>query len=74
MASSDGLRIGKVSLGAVASVAIVVLGLGASYAGQSSTRIGNLERQGSVSRSKIEGIEKRLDYMTEILEKLRDRP
>ena len=72
MASGE-LRIGKGWIGAAATVLIAVVTIGASYAGQSSARIGNLEQQGSVHRSKLDGLEKRLDYMTDILEKLRDR-
>lgn len=74
MASSGELRIGRGWIGAAATMAIAVGTIGAAHAAQSASRIGSLERQGSVNRSKIEGIEKRLDYMTSILEKLRDRP
>ena len=75
--SNEGLRIGKASLGAVATVLIAVAGITASYAGELSNRIGSLERQVSSIESRHDAEQDatqcELAEIKSIVEKIRDR-
>jgi len=77
MASSDGLRIGKASLGSVAVVALAIISAAAAHTSQLAERIGSLERQVAAIESRHDAEQKstlhRLDHITDVVEKIRDR-
>ncbi len=75
--TSDGLRIGKASLGSVAAVLVTAAGFAASHASQLTQRISGLEAEVATVRTQHD-VEQRstiaaLARIESIVEKIRDR-
>lgn len=77
MASTDGLRIGRVSLGVVATAIGSVGIFAAGHAGQLASRIGSLEREVTAISSRHdaekESTQRQLDHLTVTVDKIWDR-